>query len=130
MEGNEAKYKASFFHGYKNVNTTIQIKSFLDCCPTGSQRFWGTVHCHLLFQIHKFWETNKKKKKRKRLGFSRCALESKTLQKQSIKTLKDSRSLGLIWQQTDSSGQSVFYNSAPMNARLFLSCLLPIQGFW
>lgn len=120
--------RQAFFTGIKT--STPRFKS---------NRFWIVVQPvpnvsgiqFIAIYYSKYTSSGKQTKKtRKRLGFSHCALESKTLQKQSIKTLKDSRSLGLIWQQTDSSGQSVFYNSAPMNARLFLSCLLPIQGFW
>lgn len=119
--------RQAFFTGIKT--STPRLKS---------NRLWKTVVqpvtnvsvIQFISIYYSKYTSSGKQKNRKLLGFSRCALESKTLQKQSIKTLRDSRSLGLIWQQTDSYGQSVFYNSASMNARLFLSCLLPIQGFW
>lgn len=119
--------RQAFFTGIKT--STPRLKS---------NRLWKTVVqpvtnvsvIQFISIYYSKYTSSGKQKTPKLLGFSRCALESKTLQKQSIKTLRDSRSLGLIWQQTDSYGQSVFYNSASMNARLFLSCLLPIQGFW
>lgn len=119
--------RQAFFTGIKT--STPRLKS---------NRLWKTVVqpvtnvsvIQFISIYYSKYTSSGKQKNRKLLGFSRCALESKTLQKQSIKTLRDSRSLGLIWQQTDSYGQSVFNNSASMNARLFLSCLLPIQGFW
>ena len=99
VEGNEAKYKAGFFTGIKT--STPRFKS---------NRFWIVVQPvpnvsgvqFISIYYSKYTSSRKQKKTRKLLGFSRCALETKTLQKQSTRTLKDSRSLGLIWQQTDS----------------------------
>ena len=86
--------RQAFFTGIKT--STPRFKS---------NRFWIVVQPvpnvsgvqFIAIYYSKYTSSGKQTKKtRKRLGFSHCALESKTLQKQSIKTLKDSRSLGLI----------------------------------
>ena len=92
--------KKAFFTGIKTSAPRLKSYRFRETVVQPVTNVPGIQFISIYFS--KYTSSGKQKKTRKRLGFSRCALESKTLQKQSIKTLRDSRSLGVIWQQTDS----------------------------